>query len=49
LGLPLYGNSVLRDDRKLFLAGRTCFKSWSNALAYAGFDPKQVNGNHVDG
>ena len=45
LGLPLYGNSVLRDDRTLFSAGRTWFKNWSRALAYAGFDPAQVDGN----
>ena len=45
LGLPLYGNAVLRDDRTLFSAGRTWFKNWSKALAFAGFDPVQVNGN----
>ncbi len=45
LGLPLYGNAVLRDDRSLFCAGRTWFKSWSKALAYAGFDLVQVHGN----
>lgn len=45
LGLPLYGNAILRDDRPLFLAGRSCFKSWSNALESAGFDPAKVNGN----
>jgi hypothetical protein len=43
LGLPLYGNSVLRDDRPLFSAGRTWFKSWSRALVYAGFDPAKVD------
>ena len=45
LGLPLNGNSVLRDDRTLYSAGRTWFKSWSKALADAGFDPAQVSGN----
>ena len=45
LGLPLNGNSVLRDDPKLYFAGRTWFKSWSKALADAGFDPVQVSGN----
>jgi hypothetical protein len=45
LGLPLNGNSVLRDDPKLYFAGRTWFKSWSKALADAGFDPAQVSGN----
>ena len=45
LGLPLYGNAVLRDDRTLFFAGRTWFKSWSKALAHAGFDPVQINRN----
>lgn len=45
LGLPLYGNSVLRDDPTLFSAGRTWFKNWSRALAYAGFDPSQLHGN----
>jgi hypothetical protein len=45
LGLPLYGNAVLRDDRTLYGAGRTWFKNWSRALAYAGFDPTQVDGN----
>jgi hypothetical protein len=45
LGLPLYGNAVLRDDRILFCAGRTWFKNWTRALAYAGFDPTQVDGN----
>ena len=45
LGLPLYGNSVLRDDRTLFSAARTWFKSWSRALAHAGFGPGQVDGN----
>jgi hypothetical protein len=43
LGLPLYGNAVLRDDRMLFSAGRKLFKNWSRALAYAGFDPAKVN------
>lgn len=42
LGLSLYGNAVLRDDRTLYFAGRTWFKSWSKALVYAGFDPRQV-------
>jgi len=45
LGLPLYGHAVLRDDRALFSAGRTWFKNWSQALAYAGFDPVQINRN----
>jgi hypothetical protein len=45
LGSPLSGNSVLRDDRTLYSAGRTWFKSWSKALADAGFDPAQVSGN----
>jgi hypothetical protein len=45
LGLPLNGNSVLRNDPKLYFAGRTWFKSWSKALADAGFDPAQVSGN----
>jgi hypothetical protein len=45
LGLPLYGNSVLRDDRALFAAARKCFTNWSRALAFAGFDPAQHNGN----
>jgi hypothetical protein len=45
LGLPLYGNSVLRDDRALFAAARKCFTNWSQALAFAGFDPAQHNGN----
>jgi hypothetical protein len=45
LGLPLNGDSVLRDDRALYSAGRTWFKSWSKALANAGFDPAQVTGN----
>ena len=45
LGLPLSGNSVLRDDRPLYSAARTWFKSWSKALADAGFDPAQVSGN----
>ena len=44
LGLPLFGNAVLRDDRRLFSAGRTWFKSWSRALAYAGFGPAQGHG-----
>lgn len=44
LGLPLCGNAVIRDDRTLFCAGRTWFKSWSKALAYAGFDPMNANG-----
>ncbi len=48
LGLPLYGNAVLRDDRTLFCAGRTWFKNWSRALAYAGFDPTRVDGLGVD-
>lgn len=43
LGLSLCGNSVLRDDRSLFSAGRTWFKNWSRALAYAGFDPAKVD------
>jgi hypothetical protein len=43
LGLPLYGNSVLRDDRTLYSAARTWFKSWSRALEYAGFGPGQVH------
>jgi hypothetical protein len=42
LGLPLYGGAVLRDDRTLYSAGRTWFKSWANALLYAGFDPVEV-------
>ena len=42
LGLPLYGNSVRRDDRPLFSAGRTWFGSWSKALIDAGFDPVEV-------
>ena len=45
LGLPLYGNAVLRDDRTLFFAGRTWFKNWSQALAFAGFDPVQIHDN----
>ena len=45
LGLPLYGNAVLRDDHILFCAGRTWFKNWTRALVYAGFDPTQVDGN----
>jgi hypothetical protein len=45
LGLPLYGNAVLRDDRTLFFAGRTWFKNWSKALAFAGFNPVQVHRN----
>ena len=45
LGFRLNGNSVLRDDPKLYFAGRTWFKSWSKALADAGFDPAQVSGN----
>jgi hypothetical protein len=45
LGLPLYGGAVLRDDRALFCAGRAWFKNWSRALAYAGFDSTQVDGN----
>jgi hypothetical protein len=45
LGLPLYGNAVLRDDHILFCAGRTWFKNWTRALAYAGFEPTQVDGN----
>jgi hypothetical protein len=45
LGLPLCGNAVIRDDRTLFCAGRTWFKSWSRALAYAGFDAVNANGN----
>jgi hypothetical protein len=45
LGLPLNGNAVLRDDRTLYSAGRTWFKSWSRALADAGIDPTQVSGN----
>jgi hypothetical protein len=48
LGLPIYGNSVLRDDPMLFAAGRSLFKRWSGALAYAGFDPQQVQGNPND-
>jgi hypothetical protein len=44
LGLPLYGNAVLRDDHTLFFAGRTWFKSWSKALAYAGFGSMRGNG-----
>lgn len=45
LGLPIYGNSVLRDDRALFAAGRKWFTCWSKALEFAGFDPAQYNGN----
>jgi len=45
LGIPLYGNSVLRDDRTLFTAARKCFANWSEALAFAGFDPAEHNGN----
>ena len=45
LGLPLNGNSVLRDDPKLYSAGRTWFKSWPKALADAGFYLAQVSGN----
>ena len=45
LGLPLFGNSVLRDDPALFSAGRTWYKSWSRALANAGFDPTLVQAN----
>lgn len=45
LGLSLYGNAVLRDDRALFFAGRTWFGSWSKALVCAGFDPAHVQGN----
>jgi hypothetical protein len=44
LGLSLYGNSVLRDDRPLFSAGRMWFKNWSKALAYAGVDPVKIDG-----
>jgi hypothetical protein len=43
LGLPLYGNAVLRDDRLLFSAGRTWFRNWSSALAYAGIDPARID------
>jgi len=45
LGMPLYGNSVLRDDRALFTAARKCFRNWSEALVFAGFDPAEHNGN----
>jgi hypothetical protein len=45
LGLPLQCSAVLRDDPTLFSAGRTWFKSWSNALRQAGFDPEEVNAN----
>ena len=45
LGLRLNGNSVLRDDPKLYFAGRTWFKSWPKALADAGFYLAQVSGN----
>jgi hypothetical protein len=44
LGLPLNGDSVLRDDPKLYFAGRTWFKSWAKALADAGFDPARLGG-----
>jgi len=44
LGLPLSGNSVLRDDRPLFNAARRWFKNWSKALAYAGFGPAEDHG-----
>jgi hypothetical protein len=45
LGMPLYGNSVLREDRPLFAAARRCFVRWSEALVFAGFDPAEHNGN----
>jgi hypothetical protein len=45
LGLPLYRSSVLRNDPTLYSAGRTWFGNWAHALAEAGFDPVQVNGN----
>jgi hypothetical protein len=45
LGLPLGGNAVLRDNRALFTAGRTWFGSWVKALAYAGFDSVQAQGD----
>lgn len=44
MGLPLYGNAVLRDDRRLFRAAQACFKSWSRALVDAGFDPTRDSG-----
>ena len=34
----------LRDDPKLYSAGRTWFKGWPKALANAGIDPAHVSG-----
>ena len=47
-GLPLNGNAVLRDDRRLFCAGRTWFRTGPGPWRMRGSIRPKATGIHVD-